>query len=359
MRMPPWRSLSAAAVVLGWLPRRWRSSSASRMRMSRALAPRQARGAPRGAGSSARLGPRSRSASASSSSSRRRRLPTGCGKRAAWPRTRPSDAGRRRRSRARSSSSPSLPRRASRRGPICQFTRVVNGFSAVADPSAVVLLERSPRVAGVYPVRAAFPAAMAQTSDVAAPLPAAPAAYRGTGITVALLDTAVDPATPYLHGRVSSGFDVLDGGAAARYDQRPGRRPAGDARHRDGRHRRRPRPSRRPSRGRAGRRRSADSRRRLAARRRGKVVDPRPDRPDHRRPRASGRPEPERRRARCGAHHADPAVRAVLGVPGQRAVPRGLRSGRARLARRRPGGQRRPGGPGFGSIGGPGERLTR
>jgi Subtilase family len=100
---------------------------------------------------------------------------------------------------------------------------VVNGFSAVADPSAVVLLERSPRVLGVYPVRAAFPAAMAQAQpDVASPLPAAPAAYRGTGITVALLDTAVDPATPYLHGRVSSGFDVLDGGAAARYDQPPG-----------------------------------------------------------------------------------------------------------------------------------------
>jgi Subtilase family len=106
--------------------------------------------------------------------------------------------------------------------PDLQFTRVVNGFSAVADPSAVVLLERSPRVAGVYPVRAAFPAATIQTPDVASPLPAAPAAYRGTGITVALLDTAVDPATPYLHGKVSAGFDVLDGGAAARYDQRPG-----------------------------------------------------------------------------------------------------------------------------------------
>jgi len=106
--------------------------------------------------------------------------------------------------------------------PDLQFTRVVNGFSAVADPSAVVLLERSPRVAGVHPVRAAFPSAMAETSDITAPLPATPAAYRGTGITVALLDTAVDPATPYLHGRVLPGFDVLDGGAAARYDQRPG-----------------------------------------------------------------------------------------------------------------------------------------
>jgi subtilisin family serine protease len=107
--------------------------------------------------------------------------------------------------------------------PDLQFTRVVNGFSAVADPSSVVLLERSPRVAGVYGVRAAFPSAMAETpADGATSLPVAPAAYRGTGITVALLDTAVDPATPYLHGTVLAGYDVLDGGAAARYDQRPG-----------------------------------------------------------------------------------------------------------------------------------------
>ena len=107
--------------------------------------------------------------------------------------------------------------------PDLQFTRVVNGFSAVADPSAAVLLERSPRVAGVYPVRAAFPAATgASPDDPAAALPAGLAAYRGTGVTVALLDTAVDPATPFLHGRVLPGFDVIAGGAAARYDQKPG-----------------------------------------------------------------------------------------------------------------------------------------
>jgi hypothetical protein len=107
--------------------------------------------------------------------------------------------------------------------PDLQFTRVVNGFSAVADPSAVVLLERSPRVAGVFPVRAAFPTGVAESpAGFAASSPAGLAAYRGAGVTVALLDTAVDPATPFLHGRVLAGFDVIAGGPAARYDQKPG-----------------------------------------------------------------------------------------------------------------------------------------
>jgi hypothetical protein len=106
--------------------------------------------------------------------------------------------------------------------PDLRFTRVVNGFSAVADPSAVVLLERSPRVAGVFPVRAAFPAVTSAGPVATASVSTGLAAYRGTGVTVALLDTAVDPATPFLHGRVLPGFDVIRGGAAARYDQRPG-----------------------------------------------------------------------------------------------------------------------------------------
>src|SRR5437773_1936013 len=38
------------------------------------------------------------------------------------------------------------------------FARVLNGFSAPLDARAVALLERRPDVAGVYPVRVAYPA---------------------------------------------------------------------------------------------------------------------------------------------------------------------------------------------------------
>src|SRR5262245_1393672 len=101
--------------------------------------------------------------------------------------------------------------------PDLRFTRVVNGFSAIADPSAVAVLERAPEVAGVYQVHAAFPAAVdtaADTVSVSA-VPAGLAAYGGKGITVALLDTAVDPATPFWHGAVAPGFDIAGGGGPA------------------------------------------------------------------------------------------------------------------------------------------------
>jgi hypothetical protein len=40
------------------------------------------------------------------------------------------------------------------------FARVLNGFSAPLDARAVALLERRPEVAGVYPVRVAYPASI-------------------------------------------------------------------------------------------------------------------------------------------------------------------------------------------------------
>src|SRR4051794_10124231 len=43
--------------------------------------------------------------------------------------------------------------------PEFSFARVLNGFSAALDPGAIALLERSAEVAGVFPVRPAFPAA--------------------------------------------------------------------------------------------------------------------------------------------------------------------------------------------------------
>src|SRR6266536_430214 len=42
--------------------------------------------------------------------------------------------------------------------PEFSYTRTVNGFSAAFDARGVALLERAPEVAGVFPVRAAYPA---------------------------------------------------------------------------------------------------------------------------------------------------------------------------------------------------------
>ncbi len=109
------------------------------------------------------------------------------------------------------------------------FTRTMNGFSALLDPRAVAELERTPGVAGIYPVRAVYPAAIgAETlarpefgpgagrrAEVSLP------GFDGSGVTIALLDTGVDRSHPYVQGRVLRGWDVVDGDRRANAETHP------------------------------------------------------------------------------------------------------------------------------------------
>jgi minor extracellular serine protease Vpr len=114
--------------------------------------------------------------------------------------------------------------------PEFRYTKVVNGFSARLDPTSLGLLDRDREVTGIFPVRIAYPAQAAR-SDEAGVLPAAVADLEvagldGSGVTVALLDTGVDPSHPYLRQRVLSGVDVLNpgsGGIAQPHPTIPGR----------------------------------------------------------------------------------------------------------------------------------------
>src|SRR5438552_1234171 len=110
--------------------------------------------------------------------------------------------------------------------PEFSYTHTINGFSAAFDARGIALLERAPDVAGVYPVRAAYPATSSSRVLSAAQFGERPGITLsdrdGRGVTIALLDTGVDRAHAFLRGRVTAGIDILgddpDASAAAQPD---------------------------------------------------------------------------------------------------------------------------------------------
>lgn len=113
------------------------------------------------------------------------------------------------------------------------YYRVLNGFATPLDARALAIVVQDPDVRGVFPVRAAIPAAIGPDTvddlfDVAGgrrPDIGVPG-FTGEGVTVALLDTGVDLVHPYIRSALLRGLDVLDpvGDASARQNPTaPGR----------------------------------------------------------------------------------------------------------------------------------------
>lgn len=113
------------------------------------------------------------------------------------------------------------------------YYRVFNGFATSFDARALAIVVRDPDVQGVFPVRAAIPAAVepSRVDDIfdaaggRRPNVGIPG-FSGAGITVALLDTGVDLVHPYIRSALLPGLDVLDpvGDASARQNPTtPGR----------------------------------------------------------------------------------------------------------------------------------------
>ena len=113
--------------------------------------------------------------------------------------------------------------------PDFSYARVLAGFSALVDASAIPIIERDSDVAGVYPVRVAYPATIstrvlsrADYGPLSGHRPGiGMSGVDGRGVTIALLDTGVDGAVPYLRGRVENGIDVVGGSADALAASKP------------------------------------------------------------------------------------------------------------------------------------------
>jgi subtilisin family serine protease len=113
--------------------------------------------------------------------------------------------------------------------PEYRYARVLNAFSARLDPTTLAVIERDREVAGIYPVRVAYPMQVDDTTGLAT-LSAVPtfglSGLNGRGVTVALLDTGVDRSHPYLTDSVLAGIDVItpgSGGVAQPNPSVPGR----------------------------------------------------------------------------------------------------------------------------------------
>ncbi len=102
--------------------------------------------------------------------------------------------------------------------PELRFTRVLDAFSARVDPGLAPLVERDADVAGVYPVRAAYPAYAATSAGDAATVLPPPGGLDGRGVRVALLAPRAGPLADVL-ARVAPGAVALPIAVGARSDE--------------------------------------------------------------------------------------------------------------------------------------------